>query len=101
MLKKGWAGEFSLALDELDECISSGNCVEQQVDYTEIGECISRFLRDQPKVQRQVFICRYWYIESIRNIATRFRMSESKVKSMLFCTRNKLRLYLKSEGIVL
>ncbi|MGE5396909.1 MAG: hypothetical protein ACM3MK_05155 [Chitinophagales bacterium] len=48
-----------------------------------------------------VFVRRYWYADSIQTIAGRFQMSESKVKSMLLRTRNKLKIYLKKEGVII
>lgn len=57
-------------------------------------------LSDELDVEaRHLFIRRYWYLDSIGELADRFYMSESKVKSMLFRTRNKLRSYLEKEGI--
>jgi len=43
-------------------------------------------------------VCRYWYMDSISDIAKQFAFSESKVKSMLYRTRNKLRTMLEKEG---
>ena len=52
---------------------------------------------DEREEERNVFIRRYWYGDSIKDIAKRFFISESKVKSVLFKTRNKLRAYLQQE----
>ena len=52
-----------------------------------------------PQDRRQVFVCRYWYCESIAEIAQRFSWSESKVKMTLLRTREKLKLHLQKEGI--
>lgn len=65
----------------------------------ELGEIISSFLRLQKPEVRNVFLRRYWLMESIEEIASRFSFSKSKVKSMLFHTRNKLEKHLKKEGI--
>ena len=59
---------------------------------------LNEFLLHLPQIERQVFICRYWYMDSTADIAKRFSFSESKVKSMLYRTRNKLREMLKKEG---
>lgn len=62
---------------------------------------LSRFLRSLPDTERKVFLLRYWHLESIRQIAEDFGFSESKVKSLLHRTRNKLRAELKKEEIAL
>lgn len=65
----------------------------------EIGKAISDFLRTEPEKSRVVFLRRYWFFDSVSEIAKRYSFSESKVKSMLFRTRNRLREYLEKEGI--
>ena len=63
-------------------------------------QAINRFLDKLPILERRVFLARYWYMESIQQIAVRFRFSQSKVTSMLFRTRNKLRRLLEKEGYI-
>ena len=53
-----------------------------------------------PEIQRKVFVCRYWYLESIPEIAERFGFSESKVTAMLHRLREKLRKRLEMEGLL-
>lgn len=98
--KKRGEGEVPLALEELGECVSGFENVEQCIEYEFVGELISKYLRRQKKEVRDVFICRYWYLYSIHEVAKRYSMSESKVKMMLKRTRESLRAYLESEGII-
>lgn len=85
-------------LTELEEIIpdnrSPGDITEEN-----LSELISSFLRSQKPEIRKVFIRRYWFFDSVSDIAARFSYSESKVKSMLFHTRNKLKKFLMKEGI--
>ena len=81
--EKRAGGEFAMSLDEWDECVG----VEDERESRVIGESISRFLRTQPRDARSIFVCRYFYCDSVSDISRRFGMSESKVKSMLFRTR--------------
>lgn len=67
----------------------------------DVGKLISDFLRTQKFDIRNVFIRKYYYFDSIEDIAKRYSFTESKVKSMLFHTRNKLKDYLIKEGIEL
>jgi RNA polymerase sigma-70 factor (ECF subfamily) len=93
--------EVNLSLDELSECIPDHSGIEHQIEMKELAMLIDAFLRKQPVIQRQVFLCRYWYIESIDTIAKRFSFTQSKVKSMLHNTRQKLRTYLEEREVYL
>ena len=95
--KRG-GGEMALALDELDECVQGSGNVEDEIVRRELVKKISELLQCLPETERKVFMRRYWYIDSVAEIAERFGFSESKVKSMLFRTRNKLREELQKEG---
>ncbi len=90
--------EVEVSLTELDDCISGIENVEHQYEAKVLAEHISDFLRVQDFESRNVFIRRYWFYDSICDIAARFSMSESKVKSLLFRTRNKLKTHLVKEG---
>ena len=85
--------------DEIENCIPAPNDLEQKLDSKEIGRIISEFLYSQPKELRTVFVRRYWYMDSIKDIAGMLQISESKVKSILFRMRNKLRKHLEEEDI--
>ena len=95
---------FLVSLDELSECVPDGstgfgNGFDDETEARLIGECINRFLHKLSGEARDVFICRYFYSDSIGEIARRFGLSESKVKSMLHRARGKLKKSLESEGI--
>ena len=74
---------------------------EQESDGVEFRAFLNRFLRGLPKATRIMFIRRYWYGESVGQIAQALECSEEKVKSALFRTRNKLRAAMIKEGIYL
>lgn len=93
-------GRSKVSLSELEDSLGNVDFAAEE-DNNEIGEAISAFLRSQSPDVRNVFMRRYWLMESVKEIAARFSFSESKVKSMLFHTRNKLKKYLKKEGIYL
>ena len=93
-------GETALALEELGDCISGGEGIEENVEAAELSAAINRFLRRLPSAQRDVFICRYWYLDPIESISLQFGFTPSKVKSMLFRTRQKLQKYLKKEELL-
>lgn len=86
---------------ELDDCIPAQQNTEHQSEEILLVEAIDAFLADLPADNRMIFVRRYWYLISIKEIAEQYGMSESKVKSTLFRLRNRLRIYLEKEGIVL
>lgn len=96
-LKRG-KGELPLAISELDYCLSSGESLEDIYYAGELRNTINEFLRTLKDTERRVFICRYWYMDSISHISRQFGLSPSKVKSMLMRTRGKLKVYLLEEG---
>lgn len=93
--------EFECILNELEECIASNNTVETEYAEGEIARVINQFLYTLEEEQRYLFIRRYWYSDSIAEIAHKFHMRQSKVKSILFRIRNRLKIYLEKEGIEL
>ena len=95
--KRG-GGEVILALEELSQCISSGETPEETFEKKELLRCLNKFLAALPDTERSIFVCRYWYLDPIADIADRFGFTESKVTSMLHRTRKKLKKQLDKEG---
>lgn len=96
--RKRGGSQADLALDELEECISSPDGVEQAADAQALTELLEQFLSEQPRQKRGIFIRRYWYLDPIRDIARAYTMSESKAASILFRMRAELRVRLEQEG---
>lgn len=96
--QKRGSGEIALSLEELADCIPSGISLEEQLAGKELTQNLNDFLRKLPKQQRQIFVLRYWYGCSVREISGKFGFSKSKVESMLHRTRTKLRETLRKEG---
>lgn len=89
-----------IPLSELEEVLPDDRIMPDASDE-EIGKLISSFLRQEKKEARDVFLRRYWFFDPISDIARRYSFSESKVRSMLFRTRGRLRGFLRKEGIEL
>ena len=92
--------DMELLLAEAAECIPSES-LEQTVESTQITEALNQFLYTLDQSSRVIFVERYWYAKPIKEIAYERHYSESKVKSILFRTRKKLKAYLEQEGISL
>lgn len=98
--KRG-GGRVTMALDELEECLPGQSSVEQALADAELTRLIDRFLRNLPEKECCIFLRRYWYVDSMAEIAHRYHMSEGTVKSTLHRTRAKLRACLEQEGVYL
>ena len=93
-------GKVTELTKELEECIGDGG-LQTHLDKEDIGEMLSHFLETVDKNKRIIFLRRYWYSDSIKDISERMQMSESAVKVTLHRTRKELRKYLESEGLYL
>ena len=97
--KKRGNGEVDIALDELSECVSGQQSVEDAVMQKEVIACLNRFLVALSDDERTVFLCRYWYVNSLEEIASKTGFSVVKIKSMLHRTRGKLSRQLDKEEL--
>ena len=89
-----------ISLHELEDILPDHR-IAPGIGDEEIGRLISDFLRQEKAEARNVFLRKYWFFDSISDIAARYSFSENKVKSMLFHTRRRLRNYLTKGGIKL
>ena len=95
---KRYASEYAVSLDELGDSFSDGSTPEQTYDAKLLDEAINRFLRTLPDDARNTFIGRYYFFDSLKDVAAYCSMSETKAKSMLYRTRQSLKAYLVKEG---
>ncbi|MCD8036892.1 MAG: sigma-70 family RNA polymerase sigma factor [Clostridiales bacterium] len=94
-------GQTALALSELEECIPDKLSVEEIIDEKVLVQVLNNFLYSQTEQKRNIFIRRYWYLYSIKDIAEVYNISESKVASLLFRMRKNLKTQLEKEEIYL
>lgn len=90
--------ESIVSFSELEDVLPD-NHIAPDVENAEIGKLISEFLNREKPDSRAVFIRKYWFFDSVSDIAARYSFSESKVKNMLYHSRKKLRDYLRKEGV--
>lgn len=86
---------------EMENILPGQSNVEEIIDDEALRALLNTFLAGLPKEARVVFVRRYWYLDSVEEIASALRISQSKVKSSLFRSRKKFRLLLEKEGYVL
>ena len=88
---------LELSLAELENCIPAQS-LEDEADARELGRAIERFLATLPKESRVIFLRRYWFGDSVKEIAAALGLRQNTVTVKLSRTREKLRTYLQKEG---
>lgn len=97
--KRG-GGEITLALEELRGCVADPDTMENAYEHKETVRAVNTLLGSLTETERNVFLRRYWCVDTMADIAVDFGFTEGKVKSMLHRTRIKLRKHLEREGLL-
>ena len=84
--------------EELAQSLPGGETPEDALNLQALGETIGAFLQTLPQEKRNIFLRRYWFCDSIAEIAGRYQVSESSVKSSLARSRKALGEQLRKEG---
>ena len=95
--KRG-GGRYTAVYDELDASLSHAGCPDA-LGEIELRDLLNRFLAALPEDRRNVFIGRYWYFQTVAEIAAQTGFTQSKVKMQLKSARDELREYLRKEGV--
>ncbi len=90
----------ALSLDELSECVGEENLLSS-IELSELSELISEFLRGEEERARKIFIRRYFYGDSVSEIAKFLKITKTNAKTTLYRTRKRLNLYLKERMVTL
>lgn len=99
--EKRGGGEIALVLDELIDCVSDTDSVEQIVDRRELIGAINTFVRGLSAEKRSIFVRRYWYADPVSKIAEDHGMGAGSVSKVLERTRKQLKAYLTERGFEL
>lgn len=99
--EKRGGGEIALVLDELAECVSGTDPVEQTVDRQELSKAVNTFLKSISTEKRNIFVRRYWYADPVSDIANDHGMLPGTVSKTLERTRKQLKAYLTERGFEL
>lgn len=97
--KKRGGGVMEVLVEELGECLPDRHAGMDLAEDFVVRDAMNRFLAVLPAENRKLFVRRYWYFSSIRDIAADYGMGESKVKMALLRMRSELRCFLEKEGI--
>lgn len=91
-------GELELVLEELEDVVSGKDLVEEQVDLREMVAAINAFVARLPADKRNLFVCRYWYAVSVKEIARRYHLRPATVSMTLSRLRDRLKQELMEGG---
>jgi RNA polymerase sigma-70 factor (ECF subfamily) len=94
-------GLFCELTREMEECIPAGSSAEERADAEALKSAVNAFLDKCSREQRDVFLRRYWFFDTVGAICARYGFSKSKVKTMLFRMREGLRRHLEREGYII
>ena len=89
---------FCELTQEMEQCIPGRNDIEEAFDADALAQTINDFLRTCSEDQRNIFVRRYWYFDSVAEISQRYGYSQSRVKTVLFRMREGLKQLLEKEG---
>ena len=97
--EKRSVGETALIFDELEECIPAPLGGEQLADGHALRELLGRFLEKLPRAERAVFMDRYYFALTAKEIAFKRGIPEGRIAMRLLRTRKKLKAFLEKEGV--
>lgn len=97
LTQKRGGGDIALVFEELEECVG-GSGAEEALEQHELENAINQFLSRLAKSNRKMFVLRYWYCYSVREIAELLGKSENTVSVTLNRTRSKLKEFLRKRG---
>ncbi len=93
-------GSYDLALSELEGCLAAAGDAQAELEARELAQAVNRFLAGLSKEDRQLFVCRYYLAEPVKDIAARLNVKGGRVSLRLFRIREKLKNYLEREGLI-
>lgn len=97
--EKRGSRETAIVLREMEECAADADSAEWPADRSVLTGVLNRFLESLPTSQRNVFVRRYWYFDTVRDIADAYDMTESRVQTILLRERRELARMLGKEAM--
>lgn len=94
-------GEVPLGLEELADCVSQDGNPLSELEARRLVQSINVFLYGLPEEKRRIFLLRYWYLESLAQIASQTGLREAKIKKDLYQLRRKLKIHLEQEDFTI
>ncbi len=99
--KKRIPSEYTVSIDELGDVVSNEDSAESEFEAKLLSEAINAFVKSLPEIKKNIFVSRYYFHDSVKDVSQTFGIGEEKVKGILFRTRKALKEYLLKEGFEL
>ena len=93
------SGRYTIALEEIEACIAGQKAVEDEMEASELARMIESFLGTLSLENRVIFMRRYWFADSYKDIAERIGLSEKNISVRLTRIREKMKQYLIERGV--
>ncbi len=90
---------MDVLLSELEDCLPSGDTVEEGIERTELTQIINGWLLTLPSETRTLFVRRYWYGDSVKTLAFENGCSQNTMAQRMFNLRKSLKETLEKEGV--
>lgn len=94
-------GNYELCLDEIENIVSNHSSVEDECSVAELTALIDEFLDSQAKTNRMIFVRRFWYLDSYKDIADASGLREGAVRTRLSRVKSDLRKFLERNGVII
>lgn len=95
---KRQGSEYAFSISEIEDSMTDSVTPETELEIKQLGMLLNEFLRSLKPDERNTFIGRYYYMDTLKEVAGYCGMSEGKAKTILYRTRLKLKAYLTKEG---
>ena len=90
---------YTIAMEEIEACIASPNTVETEFEARELARIIESFLDTLTIENRVIFMRRYWFSDSCKDIAGLVGLTEKNITVRLTRIRQKMKRYLSEKGV--
>ena len=88
------SSHYTIALEEIEACIADQKTVEDEIEARELARIIEDFLDTLTVENRVIFMRRYWFSDSYKDIAELVGLSEKNISVRLTRIREKMKQYL-------
>ena len=89
-----------MCIEELEGCVASRDSVEEEIAESELSSCIDEFLDTLSKVNRMIFVRRFWYMDAYEDIAKTSGLKEGNIRVRLSRIKANLKLFLEKRGVL-
>lgn len=93
-------GNYDLCIEELENCIASHKTIDEELTEAELASYINDFLDSLTKVNRMIFVRRFWYMDSYEDIARESGLKEGAIRTRLSRIKYDLRVFLEKRGVI-